>query len=166
MCAQTNIIGGYILVNSATVKPAVIVAGTNFKLLEILCEKFSNQGYDISLVYSDDHFSAKKIRRKLQRKGMRCLPIAGDFKRTSFAKTAIKQTIGEYGNLDLIVNAIAVHKQEDTIDGFLSIEKFKKDYYKPSLTFALNASKIIDVKKTPIANIDPNWDEIKKKVED
>jgi enoyl-[acyl-carrier-protein] reductase (NADH) len=139
-----------------------IIAGKNLNLLEIISNEFADQGYDISLVYSTNHRKANIIKQQITKKGKRCLIIEGDFKSKDFYKESIETTIINLGSLEMIVNGISVHIENSLNKGFISLKKFKEDYYQPSIEFSKYAASIFDPKLTPIVNISPNWDKIKE----
>nr|WP_318540877.1 SDR family NAD(P)-dependent oxidoreductase [Terribacillus saccharophilus] len=149
--------------NTMDERPVAIIAGKNLKLLEILSNEFADQGYDISLVYSTNHRKANAIKQQVSKKGKRCLVIEGDFKKKSFYKESIETTIINLGSLDMIVNGISVHIENSINKGYISLKKFKEDYYQPSIKYSKYAASIFDPKQTPIVNISPNWDKIKER---
>lgn len=89
--------------------------------------------------------------------------IEGDFRNKTFYKESIETTIINLGSLDMIVNAISVHIENSINKGFISLKKFKEEYYQPSIEYSKYAASIFDPKVTPIVNISPNWDKIKER---
>ncbi|WP_176467272.1 SDR family NAD(P)-dependent oxidoreductase [Terribacillus saccharophilus] len=149
--------------NNINKSALAIIAGKNLNLLEIISNEFADQGYDISLVYSTNHRKANNIKQQITKKRKRCLIIEGDFKNKDFYKESIETTILNLGSLDMIVNGISVHIENSINKGFISLKKFKEDYYQPSIAYSKYAASIFDPKITPIVNISPNWDKIKER---
>lgn len=69
---------------------------------------------NIVIVYLDEHEDAKTTKKEVEKRGRKCLTIAGDIGNPDFCKNIIKQTLKKFGKIDILVNnAGEQHVQED-----------------------------------------------------
>ncbi|GBG10852.1 NAD(P)-dependent oxidoreductase [Paenibacillus agaridevorans] len=68
---------------------------------------YAKEGASVCIVYKDEHGDAEKTKEIVTGLGARCLLIAGDIGDEAFAKDVLKQTIDEFGKLDILVNNAA-----------------------------------------------------------
>lgn len=68
---------------------------------------FAKEGADVAIVYLNEHTDAEETKLAVEQKGRRCLTIAGDIGNEVFCKEIIKQTVNEFGKLDILVNNAA-----------------------------------------------------------
>ncbi|NJL33978.1 MAG: SDR family NAD(P)-dependent oxidoreductase, partial [Chloroflexaceae bacterium] len=74
---------------------------------------FAREGANIAVVYLNEHNDAEETRRLVESEGPACLLIAGDIGDEAFCQEAVRQTVGELGRLDVLVNnAGEQHPQE------------------------------------------------------
>lgn len=75
---------------------------------------FAKEEADIAIIYLNEHDDALETKNKIEKKGRRCLLIAGDIGEESFCRQAVEQTVKELGGLDILVNGAAEqHPQEE-----------------------------------------------------
>jgi len=65
---------------------------------------FAKEGADIAIVYLDEMDDALETKRLVEKAGQKCLLLPGDVKVEAFCKDAVKQTVKEYGRLNILVN--------------------------------------------------------------
>ncbi len=93
-------------------KVAVITGGDS-GIGRAVAIAFAKEGADVAIVYLDEHEDAEETRRRVKKKGRRCLLIAGDVGDESFCRKAVERTVRKLGRLDVVVNnAAEQHEQE------------------------------------------------------
>jgi len=65
---------------------------------------FAREGADIAIVYLDEEEDARETKRHVEAIGHKCLLLPGDVKVEAFCKDAVRQTVEEYGKLNILVN--------------------------------------------------------------
>jgi len=68
---------------------------------------FAREGADVAIVYLEEHRDANVTKHAVEREGRRCIAIAGDVTEARFCRRAVKQTIEEFGALNILVNNAA-----------------------------------------------------------
>ncbi|SFJ35893.1 NAD(P)-dependent dehydrogenase, short-chain alcohol dehydrogenase family [Paenibacillus sp. UNC496MF] len=75
---------------------------------------FAKEGAHVVVSYLDEHADAEETKRLVERKGSRCLTVAGDIGNETFCGQLVAQTIDRFGKLDILVNnAAEQHVQTD-----------------------------------------------------
>ncbi|WP_293014921.1 SDR family oxidoreductase [Paracoccus sp. (in: a-proteobacteria)] len=78
---------------------------------------FAREGADVTIVYLDEHDDAEKTRSLVQDEGRKALLVAGDVGSKSFCEDVARQTLDEFGRLDVVVcNAAEQHAREDVTE--------------------------------------------------
>lgn len=78
---------------------------------------FAREGANVAIVYLNEGEDAQETKRLVEREGQECLTMAGDVCEPDFAKTAVEQTVKQFGRLDILVNnAAEQHPQGDIRD--------------------------------------------------
>jgi len=65
---------------------------------------FAEEGADVAIVYLNEDDDAKETRNLVEAAGRKCVLIKGDVKDADFCKMAVKQTVKEFGKLNILVN--------------------------------------------------------------
>lgn len=65
---------------------------------------FAKEGANVSIVYLNEHEDANKTKQLVEEHGASCLLVSGDVGEESFCHDAVKQTVDEFGQLDILVN--------------------------------------------------------------
>jgi NAD(P)-dependent dehydrogenase (short-subunit alcohol dehydrogenase family) len=68
---------------------------------------FAHEGADVAIVYLNEHKDAKETVRLVEREGRRCIAIAGDIGQEKFCQRVVRDTVKEFGHLDILVNNAA-----------------------------------------------------------
>jgi len=76
---------------------------------------FAKEGAHVSVVYLDEHQDALETQRRVEQAGRRAVLIAGDICDEGFCRQAVRQTVVELGQLDVLVNNAAVQYPRDDI---------------------------------------------------
>ncbi|MGI8668298.1 MAG: SDR family oxidoreductase [Aridibacter sp.] len=78
---------------------------------------FAREGADVAIVYlKAEQKDAEETARQIENEGGKSLLIPGDVKDSKFCKKAIKKTVKELGQLDILVNNAAFQKHQKSID--------------------------------------------------
>jgi NAD(P)-dependent dehydrogenase (short-subunit alcohol dehydrogenase family) len=77
---------------------------------------FAKEGADLAVVYLEEHKDAKETRRQVEQEGRKCLLIAGDIGQEKFCRKAVKQTMNEFGKIDILVNNAAEQHPQESIE--------------------------------------------------
>lgn len=76
---------------------------------------FAKEGADVAIMYLDEHNDAETARQMVEKYGQRCITIAGDITSEEFCRSAVEQTVREFGRLDIVVNNAAVQFPQKSI---------------------------------------------------
>ncbi|MBW5446435.1 SDR family oxidoreductase [Cohnella sp. CFH 77786] len=88
---------------------------------------FAKEGADVSIVYLNEHSDAEETKQAVERKGRRCLCIAGDVGEEDFCRHAVEQTVMEYGRLDILVNNAAEQHVQNRLED-ITAEQMEKTF--------------------------------------
>ncbi|WP_413199537.1 SDR family oxidoreductase [Nostoc piscinale] len=77
---------------------------------------FAKEGADVAIVYLNEHGDATETKNLVEKQGRRALAIAGDITDETVCQNAIKQTLGEFGKLDILVNNAAEQHPQKSIE--------------------------------------------------
>ena len=91
-----------------------IITGGDSGIGRAVAVLFAREGADVAIVYLNEHRDAKATRQAVENEGCRCLLIAGDVRDSKFCDQAVRQTVDEFGRLDVLVNNAAF--QQSCID--------------------------------------------------
>lgn len=84
-----------------------IVTGGDSGIGRAVAVLFAREGAHVAVVYLDEHPDAEETKRAVEREGRRCLLISGDVTKQAFCNAAVKRTVRELGQLDVLVNNAA-----------------------------------------------------------
>jgi NAD(P)-dependent dehydrogenase (short-subunit alcohol dehydrogenase family) len=68
---------------------------------------FAREGADVAIAYLDEHKDAAETKRAVENEGRRCILLSGDVADPKFCKSAVKDTVQEFGKIDILVNNAA-----------------------------------------------------------
>lgn len=84
---------------------------------------FAREGADVAIAYLNEHEDAQETQKHVQREGRRCILLPGDVKDPAYCRDAVKQTVKQMGQLDVLVNNAAFQLHADSIED-ISEERF------------------------------------------
>jgi len=84
-----------------------IITGGDSGIGRAVAILFAREGADIVIVYLNEHEDAATTQQLVEGEGRRCLCIAGDVSQKSFCNFVVQKTLGEFGQLDVLVNNAA-----------------------------------------------------------
>lgn len=68
---------------------------------------YAREGADIAIIYLDEAADAERTKQAVEKEGRRCITIAGDVSNAAFCRFAVAETLGAFGQLDILVNNAA-----------------------------------------------------------
>ncbi len=104
-----------------------IITGGDSGIGRAIAILFAREGANVVIVYLNEHRDAHETRRLVVQEHRRCLTIAGDVGDESFCKLVVKQTMEEYGRLDILVNNAAEQHPRDSIEQ-ISAEQVERTF--------------------------------------
>ncbi|WP_078382414.1 SDR family oxidoreductase [Sutcliffiella halmapala] len=81
---------------------------------------FAKEGANVSIVYLDEHNDAKETKKLVEEYGVRCLLYSGDVGQKDFCTDVVKQTVEEFGSLQVLVNNAAEQHYQKRIEDISS----------------------------------------------
>ena len=104
-----------------------IITGGDSGIGKSVAIYYAKEGANVVVAYLDEHEDAKKTKELIEQEGQKCLLLAGDIGDEAFCQDIVKQTIEEFGGLDILVNnAAEQHVQESLLD--ISAEQLEKTF--------------------------------------
>ncbi len=77
---------------------------------------FAREGADVAFTYlRQERSDAEETRSAIEAEGRRALLLSGDLREPSFCADAVKQTVKQFGKLDILVNNAAFQQHQDTL---------------------------------------------------
>jgi len=104
-----------------------VITGADSGIGRAVAIAFAREGADVAIVYLNEHEDAAETRKRVGREDRRCVTIAGDVGDESFCRDAMRQTIDEFGHLDVLVNNAAEQHPQDSIEQ-ISAEQLERTF--------------------------------------
>src|SRR5256885_12737070 len=93
-----------------------IITGGDSGIGRAVAVAFAKEGADVAAVYLEEHQDAAETEHMVERHGRKCLLIDGDVGDEKFCQKAVKETVDEFGRIDIVVNnAAEQHPQESIV---------------------------------------------------
>jgi NAD(P)-dependent dehydrogenase (short-subunit alcohol dehydrogenase family) len=94
-----------------------IISGGDSGIGRAVAIHFAKEGADVAIIYLNEHEDAEETKRLIEQEGKTCLLIVGDVGDENFCKQAVKQTVDQFGKLDIVVNnAAEQHPQKSLLN--------------------------------------------------
>jgi NAD(P)-dependent dehydrogenase (short-subunit alcohol dehydrogenase family) len=93
-----------------------IITGGDSGIGRAVAIAFAKEGADVAVVYLEEHKDARETEQLVEQRGRKCLLIDGDVGDEKFCQTAVRQTVEEFGTLDVLVNNAAEQHLQDSIE--------------------------------------------------
>src|SRR6476661_5212251 len=78
---------------------------------------YAREGADVAVVFLPaEKRDALETARAVEAEGRRCLLIPGDVTESRFCRAAVKQTVEEFGKLDILVNNAAFQQHQESLE--------------------------------------------------
>jgi NAD(P)-dependent dehydrogenase (short-subunit alcohol dehydrogenase family) len=105
-----------------------LITGGDSGIGRAVAVMFAREGADVAIVYlAEEQIDAEETAGAVKEAGRQCLLLPGDVTDPEFCEQAVKQTVEEFGKLDILVNNAAFQQHLDSIDE-LSIEQWDKTF--------------------------------------
>lgn len=88
---------------------------------------YAKEGASVAIVYLNEHTDAEHTKYLVEQTGQRCLTLAGDIGDERFCQQAVKQTVDELGQLDILVNNAAEQHPQESIEQ-ISAEQLERTF--------------------------------------
>lgn len=97
-----------------------IITGGDSGIGRATAVAFAKEGADLAIFYLNEHDDAKETQRQIEQEGRKCLLVPGDIGDEEFCKTSVKQTMDQFGKVDILVNNAAEQHPQQTIEDITS----------------------------------------------
>jgi NAD(P)-dependent dehydrogenase (short-subunit alcohol dehydrogenase family) len=97
-----------------TGKTAIITGGDS-GIGKSVAIHFAKEGADVAIAYLEEHQDAEETKKLIEAEGRKCLLFSGDIGTENHCKEVVKQTIDQFGKLDILVNNAAEQHPQPSI---------------------------------------------------
>lgn len=104
-----------------------IITGGDSGIGKAVAIAFAKEGADVVIAYREDHKDANATADRIKAIGQQCLLIPGDVSKSAHCKKIIRQTIKQFGRLDILVNNAAVQFPQETLKA-ITDKQLKKTF--------------------------------------
>lgn len=77
---------------------------------------YAREGADVAIVYLNEDQDAELTQAAVETEGQRCITIAGDVADPEFCEAAVRETLKEFGQLDILVNNAAFQEHVQALE--------------------------------------------------
>jgi NAD(P)-dependent dehydrogenase (short-subunit alcohol dehydrogenase family) len=88
---------------------------------------FAKEGADVAVSYLSEHGDAEETRRQVEEEGRRCILLPGDVGDESYCRQAVRETVGQLGGLDILVNNAAEQHPQESIEA-ITAEQLERTF--------------------------------------
>jgi NAD(P)-dependent dehydrogenase (short-subunit alcohol dehydrogenase family) len=99
-----------------------LITGGDSGIGRAVAVMYAKEGADVAIVYLNEHGDAEETERMVEETGKRCLAIAGDVGDEGFCQRAVKETIDQFGRLDIVINNAAEQHPQESIEDITSTQ--------------------------------------------
>jgi len=107
---------------------------------------FAREGADVVVVYKEENEDAQETKQMVEKEGRRCILLAGDIGREDFCQEIVRQTVAEFGRMNIVVNNAAEQHPKD------SLEEIKTEDLES--TFRTNILSMFHIVKAALPHLD------------
>lgn len=93
-----------------------IITGADSGIGRAVAIAFAMEGADVAIVYNENTDDAKYTKRLVESKGRSCLVIQADVRSSAACQDAVRQTVEEYGKLNILVNNAAYQMAQEKVE--------------------------------------------------
>ncbi len=102
----------------------VLVTGASKGIGEATALKFAENGYDVVINYYSDTDSANKVKKNVEKYGVKCLLCRCDVSNEEEVKNMVDDIINKFGSIDVLVNNAGI--ANDTLPFEKNVDDFKR----------------------------------------
>jgi NAD(P)-dependent dehydrogenase (short-subunit alcohol dehydrogenase family) len=107
---------------------AALITGGDSGIGRAVAVMYAREGANVALVYLDvEQPDAEKTRQEIEKAGGEALLIPGDVCDPEFCERAVKQTVEQWGQIDILVNNAAYQKHREGLDE-ISLEQWDRTF--------------------------------------
>ncbi|MEC0089279.1 SDR family oxidoreductase [Paenibacillus macquariensis] len=93
-----------------------IITGGDSGIGRAISVAFAKEGADVAVLYLNEHDDALETKTQVEQEGRKCLLIAGDIGDEEVCKASVKQTMDQFGAVDILVNNAAEQHPQGRIE--------------------------------------------------
>ena len=93
-----------------------LVTGGDSGIGRAVAVHFAREGADVAILYLCEDADAQATQALVEAEGRRCLLIRGDARKQALCRRAVENTIKKLGALDVLVNNLADHVQQERLE--------------------------------------------------
>lgn len=124
-----------------------LITGGDSGIGRAIAVAFAKEGANVAIVFLDEHDDAAETKKLVEQEGQRCLLISGDLGEESFSEEILKQTIHQYGKLDVLVNNAAEQHPQPSLED-ITAEQLER-------TFRTNVFSMFHLTKAALKHLEP-----------
>ena len=120
--------------NLSNYKPAgkltdkvALITGADSGIGRAVAIAFAMEGADVAIVYNENTGDAMTTKQMVESKGRSCLVIQVDVRNSAACLDAVKQTVDQYGKLNILINNAAYQMAQERIED-LSEAQFRRTF--------------------------------------
>ncbi len=120
--------------NLSNYKPAgkltdkvAIITGADSGIGRAVAIAFAMEGADVAILYNENTDDANTTKKMVESKGRKCLVIQADVRDSAACRDAVKQTVDEYGKLNILVNNAAYQMAQEKLED-ITDEQFRRTF--------------------------------------
>ncbi|QKZ11802.1 SDR family oxidoreductase [Spirosoma sp. KUDC1026] len=113
--APDSDLSNYKAANKLTDKVAIIT-GADSGIGRAVAIAFAMEGAKVAIAYNENTDDANETKRLVESKGGSCLVIQADVRSSANCKDIVKQTVGHYGKLNILVNNAAFQMAQENLE--------------------------------------------------
>jgi NAD(P)-dependent dehydrogenase (short-subunit alcohol dehydrogenase family) len=98
------------------VDKVALITGSDSGIGRAVAVLFAREGADVAVAYLNEHEDAEETKRAVENEGRRCILLPGDVADPKYCRQAVKQTVKEFGKLDILVNNAAFQEHVNSFD--------------------------------------------------
>jgi NAD(P)-dependent dehydrogenase (short-subunit alcohol dehydrogenase family) len=129
-----------------TGKKAVITGGDS-GIGRAVAIAFAREGADVLISYLSEDEDANEVARLVEEAGRKCVLVSGDLSDPKHCRDVISRAVGEFGNIDVLVNNAAYQMTHESLD---EISDEEWDY-----TFRVNIGAYFYLLKAALPHMPP-----------
>lgn len=109
-------------------KKVALITGGDSGIGRAVAVLFAREGADVAFTHlRQEKGDAEETRQAIEAEGRKALLLSGDLGEPSFCRDAVKETVKEFGKLDILVNNAAFQQHQDSLDD-LSDEQLDRTF--------------------------------------
>jgi NAD(P)-dependent dehydrogenase (short-subunit alcohol dehydrogenase family) len=125
-----------------------IITGGDSGIGRAVALAYAREGADVAIAYLNEHEDAERTRQIVEAEGRRCLLMPGDLAEAKTAEAIIRDTMAEFGRIDVLVNNAA--SQREAEDGIVDL-----DDARVRNTFAVNIVSMFALVRLALPHLKP-----------